>query len=47
MASGGVVALEPGSKTEEKTSVNGGNQQDRYQGRNQLRKGGRVIAAGS
>ena len=33
MASGGIVALEPGSKAEEKRGEDDGNEQHRYEGR--------------
>ena len=40
IASGRVIALESGSKTEEKRGIDDGNDQDRYQGCDQLRKRG-------
>ena len=44
MASGGVIALKPGSKTEKEGGVDDGNQQDGDEGGNELREGGRVLA---
>ena len=43
MASGGVIALQPGSKTEKEGGVDDGNVQDFNEGFNKLRKGGRVL----
>lgn len=45
MASGRVVALEPGSQTEEYRGVEDGDKQDRYEGGKQLRQGGSVLLA--
>lgn len=45
MASGRVIALESGSKAEEKRGVDDCDQQDGYKGGEELRKGGRVLAA--
>ena len=45
IASGGVVALELGSKTEEKRGEDEGDKQDRHKGRDKLRKGGRILGA--
>ena len=45
IASGRIVALELWSKTEKNGGVDDGNKQDRYEGGDQLRKGGRILGA--